>query len=159
MNLIDGTIEGAKGSLLIDAALIPKLKFIKEGSLNNSGRPALKLIGDVRPISHEGSNVSTGKRGGIRLTNDLSAPAVREETILEKFPLSYGRLVRMLKKRFSDFKQGNEFHKLKARLQENPAFCITRFLDPKNPRGSRQKFYSLTILPEFDLLYTKRNTI
>lgn len=51
MNTISGEITGKGGTVIIDEALIPKLKFIREGQFSEKdGAPTLKLIGDVQPI-------------------------------------------------------------------------------------------------------------
>jgi predicted HAD superfamily Cof-like phosphohydrolase len=152
LDVVHGTIEGDKGSLLIDAALLPKLRFIKQGSLADSGRPVLKLIGDVRPIA------MAGRRAGgmsLRITDDPLAPAVREETLLEQYPLTYQSLLKLLGRRYTDFKQNNSFHDIRRPLKKNPRYCHTRYLDPKTKKAG-QDFYSEGIFDEFDKHYTRR---
>lgn len=47
-----GMVSGPTGQFLIDEKLIPKLKFVAEGHFSEiEGAPALKLIGDVQPLS------------------------------------------------------------------------------------------------------------
>ena len=154
MDLVEGTIEGDRGSLLIDASLIPKLQFVREGSFSPSGKPTLKLIGDVRPIA------SVGNKGGpaaVRFTDDRSAPVVREETVLDQYPLTYGKLLRLLRARYSDFKENSRFHNILKPLKSDKTHCKTRFLDPARPRGARKDFYSESILDEFDKIYERTN--
>ena len=51
-DLQTGTVSGTKGSFIIDESLLSQLSFIKEGEFSEiRGKPALKLIGDVEPIS------------------------------------------------------------------------------------------------------------
>jgi len=51
MNTVSGEIVGKGGTVVIDEALISKLKFIREGQFSEKeGAPTLKLIGDVQPI-------------------------------------------------------------------------------------------------------------
>jgi Putative DNA-binding domain len=51
-NLADGTLEDGKHQIVIDPKLLEQIKFIKEGDFNQKeGSPALKLIGDVRPLA------------------------------------------------------------------------------------------------------------
>jgi len=51
MDTIAGTVSGPGGTLVIDEALIPKIKFIREGKFNErDGAPTLKLVGDVVPV-------------------------------------------------------------------------------------------------------------
>ena len=151
MDVISGTIEGQSGSLLIDAALLPKLKFIKQGIFAERGRPVLKLVGDVRPVA------VTGRGGGraIRLTDDPTAPGVREETILTKYSMSYADLLKGLSERYSDFKQNDAFHRIRRPLKRNAGYCHTRFLDPRTKKMPKD-FYSPAIFAEFDKHYTKR---
>jgi hypothetical protein len=152
MDIVRGTIEGEKGSLLIDTALLPKLRFIKEGTFTERGRPALKLIGDVRPVAVTGRHAGAS---GLRITDDPTAPAVREETILSQYPLAYRDLTRALEKRYADFKQNDAFHEIRRPLRENPEYCHTRYLDPKRKK-IRKDFYNPDIMSEFDKHYTKR---
>ncbi len=51
MNTVSGEINGKGGTIIIDEALIPKLKFIREGQFSEkNGVPTLKLIGDIQSI-------------------------------------------------------------------------------------------------------------
>ena len=154
MDVVHGTIQGSRGSLLIDAALLPKLRFIREGMLADVGKPVLKLIGDVQPVASSTTFQSEGT--AIRLTSDPAAPTVREESVLDQYPLSYSTLVKRLRKRYSDFKQSAEFHKLKRELCRDPTLCKTRLLDPKKPKGTSKDFYNSKIVDEFDKHFTKR---
>lgn len=154
MDVVGGTIEGSSGNLLIDAELLPKLNFIKEGQLAPKGRPVLKLVGDVRPVSVAGYR-SRAKRA-LRITDDPSAPQVREEDILQNYPLDYDALAQTLRRRYSDFKQDRRFIGIRNSLRGNPKFCKMRFLDPGNPRSTKKEFYSQEIVNEFDKSYTKR---
>lgn len=152
MDIVEGTIEGEKGTLLIDAGLLPKLRFIKQGSFAEKGRPVLKLIGDVRPVAVAGRRPD----GAIlRITDDPTAPAVREETILAKYPMTYFDLLAALDKRYANFKQNDAFHRVRRPLKKNPKYCHTRYLDPKSKKGEKD-FYSSEIFTEFDMHYTKR---
>jgi hypothetical protein len=153
MDVVNGTIEGSGGSLLIDAELVPKLRFIREGSFSEAGKPTLKLIGDVRPVA------VTGRKEGqaaLRITDDPTAPAVREETILEQYPLGYRDLVKVLRRRYRDFKETAKFHRIRQSLKNNRKYCRTRLLDPKNPGSSKKDFFSNAILEEFDKHYEKK---
>jgi hypothetical protein len=50
-----GEVSGRSGKFLIDEKLIPKLKFVAEGHFTeNEGAPALRLVGDMEPISMTG---------------------------------------------------------------------------------------------------------
>ncbi len=52
LNIQTGEVEGKSGSFVIDETLLPKIQFIKEGEfVEKKGAPALKLIGDIQPIT------------------------------------------------------------------------------------------------------------
>ena len=52
MNIATGEVEGKSGNFVIDEKLLPKIQFLKEGEfVEKKGASALKLVGDVRPIS------------------------------------------------------------------------------------------------------------
>ncbi|MDD5164968.1 MAG: ATP-binding protein [Candidatus Pacebacteria bacterium] len=153
MDTVRGTLEGKGGSLLIDSKLVPKLKFIKDGHFSENGKIALKLIGDIKPVSV----ASYGKIGSasIRITDDPTAFAISEETILKQYPLDYFDLIKALRTRFPSLKINPEFHKIKDILIKNPKYCITRYLDPNKKKGSQKSFYSNSIIKEFDKHYKK----
>lgn len=153
LDMINGTIEGDGNSVLIDQKLIKKLKFIKEGNFSNKGKPTLRLVGDVRPIVVNKYKTDKTK---LRITDDPSALAVREETILKNYPLDYRELVRKLNHRYSDFKTNPEFHSVRKKLMVNEKFCKARYLDPNNTKGAKKDFYSEAVIKQFDKYYTKK---
>jgi len=105
----------------------------------------------VRTASPEAIRVQIGpsQPGAIPLL-------VTEEDALARHPWRYDVLLSALKKRYSDFKQNDKFINLKKSFERNQEYCKERFLDPKNPRSSRQRFYNPNILSEFDRHYTLR---
>lgn len=153
INMAEGKIEGKTGTLIIDHKLIPKLKFINEGKFKETGKPALKLIGEVRPVSIVGSN-KVLKTGEMRITDNPNAPEFRinEGDILKEFPLDYKTLTTELKKRYPNFKADNKYHKIRRNLKTQ-GYSYTRKLNPKNEKSSAQDFYSLRIYKEFDKFY------
>ncbi len=54
MDVMRGSIEGEHQRLLIDRKLVPKLRFITEGKFEQKGKPVLKLVGDVQPVTMRG---------------------------------------------------------------------------------------------------------
>jgi hypothetical protein len=160
MDTIRGEITGKSGTLVIDKKLIPKLKFINEGSFKEGGKPVLKLIGNVKPVTIVAQS-SKNNGIGIKLTDDPNAPAIRleeEEILKKKYPLDYKALTEKLKKRFEDFKINKKFHKLRKELMKDPKLSRTRYLDPSNPRSSKKDFYSPNIIRKFDKHYSKNNS-
>lgn len=52
MDILEGKIHGKSGTMVIDESLIPKIKFINEGTFSEvDGATTLKLIGDVTPTN------------------------------------------------------------------------------------------------------------
>lgn len=153
MDMVHGTIQGDKGSLLIDSKLIPKLKFIKEGSFSEKGEPTLKLVGDIHPVVVTKSNLG---HTAIRITEDPSALAVKEETILKEYPLDYPSLVEILRRRYKNFVANPRFHTIRKPFLKNIKYCRTRYLDPKTQTGGKKDFYSKKIITEFDKYYAKK---
>ena len=161
LDTVGGEISGKGGTLVIDKKLIPKLKFINEGRFQEGGKPVLRLIGDVKPVSvitSSGSNESIGGIG-VQLTNDPSAPVLRleEDQILkQQYPLDYNALVKEMIGRYTNFVRNSQFHKLRKALMKDENLCRTRYLDPNNPKSSRKDFYSPNILKQFDEHYKKK---
>jgi len=158
MNLISGEVDGEGGKILIDKKLVSKLKFINEGSFKEGGRPVLRLIGDVKPVS---VIAKTGNRSGasVRVTDDPNAPAIRleEEQILKKkYSLSYKDLMKELSTRYANFKVNPDFHKLRKSFMKDSSLSKTRFLDPNNEKSSKKDFYSPNIVKKFDKYYIKK---
>ena len=161
LDIIGGEISGHGGTLVIDKKLIPKLKFIKEGNFQEKGKPVLKLIGDVRPVSvviGKGGKKSVGDVG-MQITDDPNAPAIRleeEEILKRKYPLDYKILTNGLLARYTNFKRNPQYHKLRKEFKKDKKLCRTRYLDPNNLKGSRKDFYSPAIYKKFDKHYNKK---
>lgn len=156
LDLLNGRIDGQRGTLVIDEKLIPKLKFIKEGLLKEKGWPTLKLIGEVRPASISAEKSKRPKE--IHLTDDPKALLVKmeEKDIRQKFPFDYKTLTEKLRTRYSDFKQNQKYHDLRKKFKKDKNCCNTRYLDSTNPKSSKKDFYSKKILKRFDKYYKKK---
>jgi hypothetical protein len=94
----------------------------------------------------------------FRWTDDKSAPSISlsEEDILKNYTLDYRRLTGQIRRRYSDFIENSEYHKLRKSLESQRKYCIERLLDPGNSKSSRKRFYNSNVLSEFDKHYTKR---
>lgn len=146
LDIANGKVEGKGGALLIDSKLIPKIKFIKEGSFKEGGEPTLKLVGNVKPVIF--SKVSKIEKDGRKITNDPNAPAIRleeEDMLKAKFPLNYEDLKKHLKAKFPNLKLNAEFYEIKKKLMEDENLSKRRFLDPNNPEGPKKDFYNTLI--------------
>jgi len=158
MDTIGGEITGKGGTLVIDKKLIPKLKFINQGSFQESGKPVLRLIGDVKPVSIVAKSRKSGGVG-VQITDDPNAPALRleeEELLKKKYPLDYIKLVKELSSRYADFKRNSKFHALRKELMMDQKLSRTRYLDPNNIKSAKKDFYSPNIVKKFDKDYTKK---
>lgn len=52
IDLDSGEVAGTSGKFIIDKALLPNIQFVREGDFSQTkGAPALRLIGDVEPVS------------------------------------------------------------------------------------------------------------
>jgi hypothetical protein len=52
IDLDSGEVAGTSGKFVIDKALLPSIQFVREGEFSETkGAPALRLIGDVEPVS------------------------------------------------------------------------------------------------------------
>jgi hypothetical protein len=94
----------------------------------------------------------------FRRTDDPNAPEVRvtEEDILKTFPWNYRDLTGQLRRRYANFVENREYHKLRKQIEQEAKLSIVRTLDPRNPKSARQRFYNPNILGEFDKHYKKR---
>lgn len=94
----------------------------------------------------------------IRLTDNPNAPELQisEEDGLKSYPYTYNALCEVLRKRYQNFKQNNEFHAIKKQLEaQGERFCKERKLDPKNPKSIFKIFYHSRVIEEFDKYYRK----
>src|SRR5262249_44609650 len=52
LDLDSGEVAGKSGRFVIDKTLLPSIQFIREGDFTEvKGAPALRLVGEVQPIS------------------------------------------------------------------------------------------------------------
>jgi EC042_2821-lke REase/Protein of unknown function (DUF3644) len=90
------------------------------------------------------------------LTNDPSAKQLRisEDTVFDNlFPLTYYEVIDAAKKRFSNFTRNRQFNDLMRELKRSPNLARVRLLNPKNPEGQHQTFYSRLIMDELAKKY------
>ena len=82
LDISSGKISGSGGSLLIEESLLSEISFIKEGNFSkDKGKPALKIVGQVKSLS--GTQLSSSKKQiakikGIRI-GDIVLGALRRE--------------------------------------------------------------------------------
>ncbi len=99
---------------------------------------------------------TTGDGIKVAITDDPDAPKVflKEEDFRNRYPWDYGQLTDKLRKRYSDFKATQAYHDIRKPLMKDAKNCMSRFLDPGNPKSAKKDFFSPQILDEFDKHYT-----
>jgi hypothetical protein len=92
-----GVIQKSKDQMLfIDDKLIPKLKFVREGYFrNDKGMPAVRLVGDVKPI------------GTVEVVKTI------HKKLTDQYPLSCLQLISEVKKKIADVNQNTIFKIIK----------------------------------------------
>lgn len=113
---------------------------------------------------HLETKLSRGKDANavaFRWTDDPTAPAlaIREEDLLKTYPWTYRDLATTMKRRYSNFWENRQFHRIRQPLEKETRYVISRLLDPRNPRSAKQRFYNPNILQEFDKHYLRRTKI
>ena len=95
---------------------------------------------------------------GVHTTLNPDAVPVytTEEDIRKEYPWGYCQLTQKCRERYCNFKPNRKYHDIKKPLRENRKFCYIRYLDPTNPKSSKQVFYKPSILNEFDKHYSKK---
>lgn len=96
--------------------------------------------------SFDGINFKYGSNG-VAIT-------INEEDIRNKYPLTHGYVVEKAKKRYSNFRVNNEFHKVMRNIKKNKSLFHERKLDPDNPKSQRKPFYNTNIWQELDKHYS-----
>jgi len=94
----------------------------------------------------------------FRPTDDPSAPELQitEEDALKSYPYTYDKVCKILRSRYKNFKQNDEFYAIMRTIKERgEQFCKERRLDPKNPKSICKIFYHSRIIEEFDKYYEK----
>ena len=99
--------------------------------------------------------VGLGEQVNLTVSNDPEAIKVTlaEEDIRAKFPWDYQMLLTKVSKKYAEHKSNNAFHAFMKTLKKNPKFCVTRFLDPGNPKSPKKDYYNPNILKKFEELY------
>jgi len=125
LDLYKGEIDGNSGTLIMDEKLIPKLKFIKDGVFREGGKPVLKLIGDVKPVSVTPIDITK-----VKITDDPEASALRiTDEFLENYPLNSKSMREGLHKKYPGLKFNHDFFVLLKKFKENKRLCLIRFLN------------------------------
>lgn len=94
----------------------------------------------------------------FRWTNDPTAPvlAIREEDVLKTYPMTYHELTKAMRRRYEDFRENRDYHRLRRGFEKEKKYALVRLLNPGNPNSSKQRFYNANILSEFDKHYKRR---
>ncbi len=128
------------------------LDFISKQRLqeNTESEHNIALIIDIQfNRSNKGAQVRFDKTG-TPVFQDT------EDVFKNKYPWDYQKLLNKLTKRYSNFKQNSQFHKIKKEICKNLEFAGERYLDYEKMSGTKKTYYSPNILKEFDKHYTKK---
>ncbi|VXC21217.1 DUF3644 domain-containing protein [Pseudomonas sp. 8O] len=139
--------------------------------LSQQEKKLLSMIDAMKNPSKEGDNYSllvkidmrlhkNTEKGNaeVRLSRSEDATPIRieEESIMDRYPLSFNNLKAKLTNRYTNFSFNKDFYALKKALEQDEKLCKTRLLDPSNEKGQKKKFYSPNILKEFDKHYNRQ---
>lgn len=93
----------------------------------------------------------------VRIVNNPEAPAVHlyERDWRDIYRYTYQQLTDIVRDRYVDFKVNRTYHRLRRALESDRRYCETRHLDPRNPRSSKQQYYSEATIDELDKHYTR----
>lgn len=80
---------------------------------------------------------------------------ITEQDIRQKFPLTYGEVCKKSKKRYENFKQGNNFNIIMRNIKKDKKLFHERRLDTENPKSAKQGYYSSNIWKELDNEFEK----
>jgi len=137
---------------LMEFLAVTRKKFAKtgEGDFNIALRLETRFVKAASPDSIK-----------VQVTKEVGAAKIEisEEDMLKKHPLPYDALISRLKTRYSDFKVNKKFHHWMSQLKTQPQFCRIRLLDPTKPDGTRKSFFSESLIPEFDKIYTRKTSV
>ncbi|NCU42483.1 MAG: hypothetical protein EOM19_07265 [Candidatus Moranbacteria bacterium] len=133
--------------------LLHNLLFLEKG------KPVLRLIGDVKPVSIIAEKSKNGI--GIRITDDPKAPAFKieqESAFKSKYTLDHSDLLKSCKARYSDFRQGEKFNDLKKNiLKMDKKYADQWPANYKKPKLIDPYFYSTECYKVLDKYYKKKN--
>ncbi len=116
----------------------------------------MRVFKDTGRIGPENVVISEKSTRDVRLSSGPKAlPVVVDEKDMRKFyPYDYRQLTAELRKRYSNFKQTQDFHNLRKKLRSKRKYCFIRLLDPNNPKSTKKDFHSKEIFKKFDKFYT-----
>jgi hypothetical protein len=83
---------------------------------------------------------------------------ISEEDNLKNYPFEYKELCEKMRNRYSNFKQDKKFNNYMAEIKNKPDCCLTRYLNPKSKKHSKQ-FYNSNVFNYFDEKYDKKKDI
>ena len=80
--------------------------------------------------------------------------SIDDDKLPPGFAWSFDQLVKVMRKRYSDFVQNDAFYKAKKKLEANKSLCHVRQLVPGKKKGIATRFYNPNIISELDKIYT-----
>jgi hypothetical protein len=95
-----------------------------------------------------------------KISNNPNAKEIRikEQSVYDDiYTENYKTVTKKSRELFSDFVQNQKFHQLMKIIKENPNLHRVRYLDPLNPKSSKQSRYSQAIYEELAKHFTLRS--
>lgn len=150
---------------------MPK-EYDATGIRSKEERNILKYISETRNKSEIKSDFDVALNIELRFTKSKEKDAISvrydetgvpimvdsEDQFRNKYPLSFGDLIKKLKGRYMDFKQDKRFYAMKQKLEQDDKYAKIRYLDYYAQKGTKKTYYSTEIFKEFDLVYQKKRT-
>ncbi|MHA2621723.1 MAG: AlbA family DNA-binding domain-containing protein [bacterium JZ-2024 1] len=133
-----------------------ELKAIIDKIKETERKNWMKIFKRIARIGPENVVISEKCAMDVTLSSDPQAlpVAVHEKDIRNFYPYDYRQLTAELRKRYQNFKENPDYHNLRKQLKSKKEYCLTRLLDPSNPKSPKKDFYSKEIIKEFDKFYT-----
>lgn len=148
MRLFQDSKEKERKGWMTLLSQIGKVGPMKSAVIDVEKRKVVNSDGEVFPAT------------GIKITDEPGAPKVRleitDQEFKKKWPWTYEKLTKELKKKFTSFKVNSDFHGFRRIImKENMSMWQERYLDIEKQQGSSKVYYSPRIIKQFNKYYKK----
>lgn len=148
---IEGIIASSKrlkSAKIKDSILVEyRMALFNEKRINNAD-----IVAAINNAQQQSVNFQIEESlKNVRITDDPNAKEIRiSEDDLYKtiFTEKYEDVINEAKRRFLDFKQGNEFNKIMKQIKKDSSIYKPKYLDPDNPKSAKKPYFSKKIYDE-----------
>lgn len=137
-----------------DYEIVDNIK-IQDNSLKSKLKRDLLVLNSQYKSGQGDTKTITTKLGKTKNDSDFVIN-LSDDEIDKRYPLSFNDLIKILRKRYSDFKQDKTFNEINKEIRANVKNAYQRFLNNKEKTGTCRWQYSSNILTDFDKYYTKK---